>query len=73
MSPTAADLVTLLHHRGPVLTQIVAAPTDPATLTEEVAVSRATVDRALASFKQWDLIDDADRLEPTLFARSSSS
>jgi tetratricopeptide (TPR) repeat protein/predicted transcriptional regulator len=72
MSTTAADLVTLLHQRGPVLTHLVAAPTDPATLTTEVSVSRATVDRALASFEEWGLIDaeaDADQLEPTLFAR----
>lgn len=70
MSSTATDLVTLLHQRRPVLTRLVAAPTDPATLTTEVPVSRATVDRALTTFREWGLIDaDTDRLEPTLFAR----
>jgi tetratricopeptide (TPR) repeat protein/predicted transcriptional regulator len=70
MSHTTADLVTLLHQRGPVLRQLVAAPTDPATLTTEVPVSRSTVDRALATFEEWGLIDaNEDRLEPTLFVR----
>lgn len=70
MSHTATDLVTLLHQRRPVLRQLVAAPTDPATLTTAVPVSRSTVDRALATFEEWGLIaPDADRLEPTLFAR----
>jgi tetratricopeptide (TPR) repeat protein/predicted transcriptional regulator len=70
MSPAAADLVTLLHQRGSVLMQLVTAPTDPATLTTEVSVSRTTVDRILAECEEWGLVDpDADRLEPTLFAR----
>ncbi len=44
MSTTAADLVTLLDRYGPVLTQLIAAPTASATLTAKVPVARATVD-----------------------------
>jgi tetratricopeptide (TPR) repeat protein/predicted transcriptional regulator/energy-coupling factor transporter ATP-binding protein EcfA2 len=70
MSPTATNLVTLLRQRGTLLAQLVEAPTDVPTLTEEVSVSRSTVNRALESFEEWGLIaTDTDRLEPTLSAR----
>lgn len=41
-----------------------------ATLTEEMPVSRATIDRALTVFDEWRMIvAPTDRIEPPLFAR----
>jgi tetratricopeptide (TPR) repeat protein/predicted transcriptional regulator len=70
MSTTAADLVKLLFQRGPLLARLVTAPTDVPTLTEEVSVSRSTVNRTLAAFEEWGLITtDADQLTPTQVAQ----
>lgn len=74
MNNTTTDLATLLHQRAPVLVRIVENSTDPATLTEEMPVSRATVDRTVAAFEEWGLIaPHVDRVVPTLFARLVST
>jgi tetratricopeptide (TPR) repeat protein/predicted transcriptional regulator/energy-coupling factor transporter ATP-binding protein EcfA2 len=70
MTHTAPDLVELLQRRWQLLARLVEAPTDVPTLTEELAVSRSTVRRALATFEEWTLITpDEERYEATLFAR----
>lgn len=67
MSNPTATLVTTLRQRGAMVAQLVEAPMDVPTLTEEVSVSRSTVDRALAAFEDWGLIvRDANEVSLTV-------
>lgn len=70
MTHTANDLLELLNRYGQLLARLVEAPTDVPTLTEEMSVSRPTVQRALTAFEDWELITpEEERFEATLFAR----
>lgn len=70
MRETAEKLVSTVQRRSSVLTYIFNESTENHNIIEDLSSSRSTVDRALDECRELGLLDpEADRIEPTLFAR----